>query len=88
MEAIHEYMCEKVNDSDETVEERKIRHVVKRKLKYTKEQTERNPRTKEQLELLIKTRKTHRPLGFALMGKLGQLKRKRMKTALKNQSQN
>ena len=38
-EAIHEYMYEKLNESPETDEDRKIKHVEKRKLKYGKEHT-------------------------------------------------
>ena len=45
-EAIHEYMYEKLNESPETEEEKKIRHVDKRKLTNNKEQTERYPMTR------------------------------------------
>ena len=41
-DAIHEYMYEKLNDSPETDEEKKIRHVEKRKFKLTKEQADKN----------------------------------------------
>ena len=41
-EAIHEYMHEKLNDSPETEEKKKIRHVEKRKTKLTREQADRN----------------------------------------------
>ena len=46
-DAIHEYMYEKLNDSSETDEEKKIRHVEKRKLKTTKEQTEKKHKTQK-----------------------------------------
>ena len=49
-EAIHEYMYEKLNESPETDEDKKIRHVEKRKLKYGKEHTERNPKTARRLD--------------------------------------
>ena len=49
-EAIHEYMYEKLNESPETDEDKKIRHLEKRKLKYGKEQTERNPKTARRLD--------------------------------------
>ena len=39
-DAIHEYMYEKLNDSPETEEKKKVRHVEKRKLKSTRDQTE------------------------------------------------
>ena len=45
-DAIHEYMYEKLNESPETEEEKKIRHVDKRKLAKNKEQTERYPKTR------------------------------------------
>ena len=45
-DAIHEYMHEKLNESPETEEEKKIRHVDKRKLTKNKEQTERHPKTR------------------------------------------
>ena len=45
-DAIHEYMYEKLNESPETEEEKKIRHVDKRKLTRNKEQTERYPKTR------------------------------------------
>ena len=45
-DAIHEYMYEKLNESPETEEEKKIRHVDKRKLTKNKEQTERYPKTR------------------------------------------
>ena len=45
-DAIHEYMYEKPNESPETEEENKIRHVDKRKLMKNKEQTERYPQTR------------------------------------------
>ena len=41
-DAIHEYMYEKLNDSPETDEEKKIRHVEKKKFKPTKEQIGKN----------------------------------------------
>ena len=44
-EVIHEYMYEKLNDSPETQEEKKIRHVGKGKIKSTREQTDRNIKT-------------------------------------------
>ena len=40
-DAIHEYMYEKLNDSPETEEEKKIRYANKRKTKITKEQPEK-----------------------------------------------
>ena len=40
-DAIHEYMFQKMNDSLETEEEKKIWYVNKRKTKVTKEQTEK-----------------------------------------------
>ena len=43
--AKHEYMYEELNESPETDEDKKIRLVEKRKLKYGKEHTERNPKT-------------------------------------------
>ena len=43
--AIHEYMYEKLNDSPETEAEKKIRHVEKRKMKPTREQTDKNTKT-------------------------------------------
>ena len=46
-DAIHEYMYEKLNDSPETDEEKKIRHVEKRKFKPTKEQTEKTQSSEE-----------------------------------------
>ena len=46
-DAIHEYMYEKLNDSPETDEERKIRHVEKRKVKPTKEQREKTQNSEE-----------------------------------------
>ena len=46
-EAIHEYLYEKLNDSPETEEEKTIRHVEKRKLKYTKDQVDRNTKSDE-----------------------------------------
>ena len=49
-EAIHEYAYEKLNESPETDEDKKIRHVEKRKLKYGKEHTERNPKTARRLD--------------------------------------
>ena len=45
-DAIHEYMYEKLNDSPET-EEKKIRHVNKRKTKITKEQPKRPAKFKK-----------------------------------------
>ena len=39
-DAIHEYIYEKLNASPEKEEEKKTRHVDKRKLKNSKEQTE------------------------------------------------
>ena len=45
-DAIHEYMYEKLNESPETEEEKKIRHVDKRKLTQNEEQTERYPKTR------------------------------------------
>ena len=36
-DAIHKYMYEKLNDSPETEEEKKIRYLSKRKTKITKE---------------------------------------------------
>ena len=45
-DAIHEYMYEKLNESPKTEEEKKIRHVDKRKLTKNKEQTERSPKTR------------------------------------------
>ena len=45
-DAIQEYMFEKLNESPETEEEKKIRHVHKRKLTKSKEQTERYPKTR------------------------------------------
>ena len=36
-DALHEYMYEKLNDSPETEEEKKIRYLNKRKIKSTKE---------------------------------------------------
>ena len=45
-DAIHEYMYEKLNKSPETEEEKKIRHVDKKKLTRNKEQTERYPKTR------------------------------------------
>ena len=45
-DAIHEYLYEKLNESPETEEEKKIRHVDKRKLKNSKEQTERSSKTR------------------------------------------
>ena len=43
--AIHEYMNEKLNDSPETDEEKKIRYVEKRKFKLTKQQADKNTNT-------------------------------------------
>ena len=40
--AIHEYMNEKLNDSPETDEEKKIRYVEKRKFELTKQQADKN----------------------------------------------
>ena len=45
-EAIHEYLYEKLNDSPETEAEKTIRHVEKRKLKYTKDQVDRNTKSR------------------------------------------
>ena len=39
--AVHEYMYEKMNDSSETEEEKKIRYLNKRKTGFTKEQPEK-----------------------------------------------
>ena len=44
-DAKHEYMYEILNDSPETDDEKKIRHVEKRKFKPTKEQTEKKHKT-------------------------------------------
>ena len=44
-EAIPEYMYEKINDSPET-EAEKIRHVEKKRIKYTLEQTDCNPESR------------------------------------------
>ena len=46
-DGIHEYMYEKVNDSPETEEEKKIRYVNKRKTNITKEQPERQVKFKK-----------------------------------------
>ena len=46
-EAIHEHMYEKINDSPETKEEKKTRHVEKRQLKLIREQTDRNIKPRE-----------------------------------------
>ena len=46
-DAIHEYMYEKLNDSRETKEEKKIRYVNKQKTKITKEQPERPAKVKK-----------------------------------------
>ena len=46
-DAIHEYMYEKLNDSPETEEEKKIRYVNKRKTKITKEQPEKPAKLKK-----------------------------------------
>ena len=40
-DAIHDYMYEKLNESPETEEEKKMRHVDKRKMKNNEEQAER-----------------------------------------------
>ena len=45
-DAIHENMYEKLNESPETEEEKKIRHVDKRKVTKNEEQTERYPKTR------------------------------------------
>ena len=45
--AIHEYMFEKLNDSPEKEEEKKIRYVNKRKTKITKEQPEKPAKFKK-----------------------------------------
>ena len=45
-DAIHEYMYEKLNESPETEEEKKLRHVDKRNLKNNKEPTERYSKAK------------------------------------------
>ena len=45
--AIHKYMYEKLNDSSETEEEKKIRYVNKRKTKITMEQPERPAKFKK-----------------------------------------
>ena len=42
-DATHEHMYEKLYDSPKTEEEKKIRHVGKRKLKFSKEQTIQKP---------------------------------------------
>ena len=49
-EAIHEYMYEKLNESPETDEDKNIRRLEERKLKYGKEHTERNPKTAKRLD--------------------------------------
>ena len=41
-DARHEYMYEKMNDSPETEEEKKIRYIKKRKYQLTKEQADKN----------------------------------------------
>ena len=46
-DAIHEYMYEKLNDSPETEEEKKIRYVNKRKTTTTKEQPEKPAKFKK-----------------------------------------
>ena len=46
-DAIHEYMYEKLNDSPETEEEKKIRYINKRKTKATKEQLEKPAKFKK-----------------------------------------
>ena len=43
---LHEYINEKVNDSPETDEETKMRHVEKRKLKSTRDQTDWNTKSR------------------------------------------
>ena len=40
-DAVHEYKYEKLNDSPETVEEKKIRYLNKRKTNFNKEQSEK-----------------------------------------------
>ena len=49
-EAIHEFMYEKLNESPEVEEDKKIRYVEKRKLKDGKEQTEQNPKATRRLD--------------------------------------
>ena len=46
-DAIHEYKYEKLNDSPETEEEKKIRYVNKQKTKATKEQLEKPAKFKK-----------------------------------------
>ena len=46
-DAIHGYMYQKLNDSPETEEEKKIRYVNKRKTKITKEQSKRPAKIKK-----------------------------------------
>ena len=45
-EAIHEYMYEKLYESPEIEEEKKIWHVEKRKLNLTRDQTDRNTKSR------------------------------------------
>ena len=45
-EALQEYMYQKPNDSPETEVENKFQYVEKTNMKQTKEQTDRNPKTK------------------------------------------
>ena len=46
-EALHEHMYEKLNDSPETEEEKKIRYLNKRKAKNHKEQTDKPTKFKK-----------------------------------------
>ena len=46
-EALHEHMYEKLNDSPETEEEKKIRYLNKRKAKSHKEQTDKPTKFKK-----------------------------------------
>ena len=47
IEALHEYMYEKLNDSPETEEEKKIRYLNKRKTNSTKELSEKPTKFKK-----------------------------------------
>ena len=48
-DAIPEYTYDKLNDSPETEEEKKIRYLNKRKIKPTKEQPENRQNSKKRL---------------------------------------
>ena len=58
-EALHEYMLEKLNDSLETENEKKIRYVNKRKTRITKEPTDKPAKIRKKTVTVVVPRTGH-----------------------------